>query len=122
MTYKAKKWREVPAKDFLPALSHILHPTLTIPSPTTPLGEAALIFLQNASKETLKELYDECVFQDAPRVSLTFCRRVDEKSHTKIELNHSSIMGINLASGKVLRHSCPEIAHDTTYHYVAVEL
>lgn len=122
MTYKHKKEREVPAKDFLPALAAALHPSLTIPSPTTPLGEAALIFLQNASKETLKEIYDECVFQGSPRVSLSFCRRISEKSHAKIELNDSSIIGIKPISGQVLRHSCPEYIHGTTYHYVAIEI
>lgn len=121
MTYAAKKWREVPAKDFLPSRAPLIHQALVIAPPNTPLGKFSLAFLQNASEETLRAIYDECEFQRSPRVSLTFCRN-SSTSHAKDELDDKTIEGFNPNFGTVRRYSSPEYAHGTSYHYVSVVL
>ncbi len=121
LTYSQKKRNEVYARDFIHDSK--IHPTLTICNPDTPLGEFALKFLQNASAETLSDIYQECQFQNSARVSLTFCRKESSSSHEKIELNDSTITGINPhISSKVFRYGSPEYIHGTSYHYVSVEV
>lgn len=122
MTYAEKKGREVPAKDYLPSRAAFIHPALVIAPPTTPLGEFSLIFLQNATEETLRTIYDECEFQGSPRVSLTFCKTSSTTSHAKVVLDDKKIEGINPqhTSCRVLRYTQCEYAHYTSYHCVCV--
>lgn len=122
MTYAAKKWREVPAKDYLPSRSPLIHEALVIAPPNTPLGNFSLAFLQNASEETLRIIYEECEFQRSKRVSLTFCK-ASSTSHAKHELDDKTIAGLNpCTSCSVRRYGSPELAHGTSYHYVSVVL
>lgn len=122
MTYAAKKWREVPAKDYLPSIASMIHPALVIAPPNTPLGEFSIAFLQNASEKTLRAIYDECEFQKSKRVSLTFCKD-STTSHAKNELDDKTIVEINPCNlGTVRRYSSPEYSHGTSYHYVCVVL
>ncbi|MBQ6991576.1 MAG: hypothetical protein IJN50_01460 [Clostridia bacterium] len=122
MTYAAKKWREVPAKDFLPSRAPLIHEALVIAPPNTPLGEFSIAFLQNASEKTLRAIYDECEFQRNSRVSLTFCKS-SATSHAKPELDDKTIAEFNPCnSGTVRRYSSPEYSHSTSYHYVCVVL